>query len=461
MLQKTTVPFGAVNVRMPSSGMRFSSSSVGRVVVAERSPRPGVGVASSGRASGDVLERPRACVDVHEVEERLQEVLVVEVTVPALRGDPVGVRGLRHRVPEVDVLELRPQAEVRVRDVEHAVGRAGREPGVVEPELDAVALEPNDELLPGSNTEGLAVTRQRGLGVGDEARGLFLDRAPRVWIRDQLGERDDAIALDGELGDDALLHVVERRPRVGEVAAARPIRENPVVKRVRRTHAPLFERRRDVVDPRSETCLRPVHGGLTLPHVLEPAPREPVRAFVLYRDSPLRREALRAPAGDPSRYSLYGLDELARAGFELHHDLEPQFEPGTRANAAARVLDRTVRLGGGYSGDFARVLASLSELNRSAVVYSTVDTVGIPLALLGRLGRVKPPVVYAAIGLPERLEQLRGPAARRLFAGAFRRLHTIVAYGWGQVEELRALARLHGPRIEFVVFGVDPEQLLT
>ena len=191
--------------------------------------------------------------------------------------------------------------------------------------------------------------------------------------------------------------------------------------------------------------------------MLEPAPREPVRAFVLYRDSPLRREALRAPAGDPSRYSLYGLDELARAGFELHHDLEPQFEPGTRANAAARVLDRTVRLGGGYSGDFARVLASLSELNRSAVVYSTVDTVGIPLALLGRLGRVKPPVVYAAIGLPERLEQLRGPAARRLFAGAFRRLHTIVAYGWGEVEELRAWLGSDGPRIEFVAFGVDTE----
>ena len=69
-------------------------------------------------------------------------------------------------------------------------------------------------------------------------------------------------------------------------------------------------------------------------------------------------------------------------------------------------------LGGGYSGDFARVLASLEALNRADVVFSTVDTVGIPLALLGRLGRVKPPVVYAAIGLPERLEQLRGAGRR-------------------------------------------------
>ena len=200
-----------------------------------------------------------------------------------------------------------------------------------------------------------------------------------------------------------------------------------------------------------------MHGGLTLPHVPEPGPREPVRAFVLYRDSPLRREALRAPAGDPSRYSLYGLDELAHSGFELRHDLEPEFEPGARTRAAASVLDRAVRLGGGYSGDFARVLASLGELNRSDVVYSTVDTVGIPLALLGRLGRVKPPVVYAAIGLPERLGQLRGPAAPRLFVEVFRRLHTIVAYGWGEVEELRAWVGSDGPRVEFVAFGVDTE----
>ena len=179
--------------------------------------------------------------------------------------------------------------------------------------------------------------------------------------------------------------------------------------------------------------------------------------FVLYRDSALRREALRAPVGDPSRYSLYGLDELVRAGLEVRHDLEPEFEPGRRARVVAGVLDRGVRLGGGYSGDFPRVVSSLRELNRADVVFSTVDTVGIPLALLGRLGRVRPPVVYAAIGLPERLEQLRGPAARRLFAEAFRRLHTIAAYGWGEVDELRAWLGDGGPRVEFVPFGVDTD----
>ena len=189
----------------------------------------------------------------------------------------------------------------------------------------------------------------------------------------------------------------------------------------------------------------------------EPSPREAVRAFVLYRDSPLRREALRAPAGDPSRYSLYGLDELARSGFELRHDLEPEFEPGARTRAAASVLDRAVRLGGGYSGDFARVLASLGELNRSDVVYSTVDTVGIPLALLGRLGRVKAPVVYAAIGLPERLIRLRSERMRRLYARALASSAAVLAYSEREATELRAYMASYGEstRVEFVPFGVD------
>jgi glycosyltransferase involved in cell wall biosynthesis len=191
--------------------------------------------------------------------------------------------------------------------------------------------------------------------------------------------------------------------------------------------------------------------------VSEGSPRTLPSAFVLFRDSVLRREALRAPVGDPSRYSLYGLDELVRAGLDVRHDLEPQFEPRRRERQAARLLDRLVRLGGGYSGDFDHVLASRSALNRADVVFSTVDTVGIPLALLGRFGRVKPPVVYAAIGLPERLRQLHGPAAKRLFSQAFQRLHTVVAYGWGEVDELRGWLGNSGPSVEFVAFGVDTE----
>ncbi|MBM2821659.1 MAG: hypothetical protein HW413_405 [Thermoleophilia bacterium] len=178
--------------------------------------------------------------------------------------------------------------------------------------------------------------------------------------------------------------------------------------------------------------------------------------FVLYRHSQLRRDALAAPAGAGARYSLYGLDELSAAGFPVAHNLEPGARPGTAARAAGGVLDRVVRGLGGYSGDFATVLACRRRLNDADVVFSTVDTVGIPLALLARRGGIRTPIVYAAIGLPERLTQLRTARARRVFLDAYRRLHTIVAYGRGEVDALREWLGEGGPQVSFVPFGVDP-----
>ena len=63
-----------------------------------------------------------------------------------------------------------------------------------------------------------------------------------------------------------------------------------------------------------------------------------------------------------------------------------------------------------------RLVGSLRVVNRADVVLSTVDTVGIPLMLLGRSRRVRPPLVYTAIGLPERLAQFRTERMRRLYA---------------------------------------------
>jgi glycosyltransferase involved in cell wall biosynthesis len=178
--------------------------------------------------------------------------------------------------------------------------------------------------------------------------------------------------------------------------------------------------------------------------------------FVLYRDSALRRDALASPPGSPERYSLYGLDELAASGLDVRHNLEPAFAPGAGARAAGAGLDRAVRLLGGYSGDFRGVLAARRALNAADAVFSTVDTVGIPLTLLARAGLVRTPVVYAAIGLPERIERL-GPRTARSYASAYRRLHAIVAYGWSEVEALREWLGEGGPPVEFVPFGVDTE----
>jgi glycosyltransferase involved in cell wall biosynthesis len=88
------------------------------------------------------------------------------------------------------------------------------------------------------------------------------------------------------------------------------------------------------------------------------------------------------------------------------------------------------------------------------VVLSTVDTVGIPLVLLRRFGIVRTPIVYVAIGLPERLVQLR--RLHGLYRRALHDTRAIVSYAESEAEWLRD--RLGpGANVVFVPFGVDTE----
>lgn len=179
--------------------------------------------------------------------------------------------------------------------------------------------------------------------------------------------------------------------------------------------------------------------------------------FYAYRDSPQRRRALAAPLGSPERYLLFGLDQLLEHGWTARHDLERAGEPPGWARAGGAMLKSALERAGGYGGDFATVLASLREADRASVVLSTVDTVGIPLMLLNRAGRVRPPLVYIAIGLPERLERLRSERMRRLYARALASSAAVIAYSEHEAAELGAYMASHGEstRLEFVPFGVD------
>ena len=147
---------------------------------------------------------------------------------------------------------------------------------------------------------------------------------------------------------------------------------------------------------------------------------EPVTAvFFTFRDSPQRRRALAARAGScrAVRALRPGSARRARASPSVTTWSGRALRRGGPALAGDAVkwgLERA----GGYGGDFATVLASLRRANRADVVFSTVDTVGIPLMLLARAGRLRPPLVYVAIGLPERLAQLRSERMRRLYASA-------------------------------------------
>jgi glycosyltransferase involved in cell wall biosynthesis len=184
-------------------------------------------------------------------------------------------------------------------------------------------------------------------------------------------------------------------------------------------------------------------------------------AFVMFRDSPARRRALASAPGSAERYVLFGLDELRERGWAARHNLERAGAPPGWARVGGRALKRVLEAAGGYGGDFATVLASLRRANRAEVVLSTVDTVGIPLILLGRARRVRPPIVYVAIGLPERLATLRRRRIRRLYASALASCAAVIAYSEKEAEDIRKWVRGQGheARVEFVPFGVDTGSL--
>lgn len=179
-----------------------------------------------------------------------------------------------------------------------------------------------------------------------------------------------------------------------------------------------------------------------------------LKVFYAYRDAPERRAALAAPPGAPERYRLFGLDELEAHGAQIRHNLERP-RPPLWARLASRALNRILYGVGGYGGDFASILGSLRAVNDADVVFSTVDTVGIPLVLLKRARLVRTPVVYTAIGLPERLVQLRGRRMARLYRSALNGCRSLVSYAESEAAQLRDWLGNGGPPVVFVPFGVD------
>jgi glycosyltransferase involved in cell wall biosynthesis len=168
--------------------------------------------------------------------------------------------------------------------------------------------------------------------------------------------------------------------------------------------------------------------------------------FFAFRDAPERRAALRKP-GSLDRYRLFGLDEIAAHGARVRHNLE-RGGPPAWARLAGQIANGRVALG----GDFAAVLPSLRRMGAADVVFSTVDTVGIPLLLLRRARLLRVPLVYASIGLPERLERLGDDRGfRRTLQGA----HTLITYSTIEAERLRGWIGGESPLVVFIPFGVD------
>jgi glycosyltransferase involved in cell wall biosynthesis len=180
----------------------------------------------------------------------------------------------------------------------------------------------------------------------------------------------------------------------------------------------------------------------------------PLSVFYAFRDAPERRAALTAGPGSPEHYRLFGLDDIAHRGAHVTHNLEGGAPPAWARTTGAAV-NRVLYGVGGYGGDFASILQSLRRANQADVIFSTVDTVGLPLALLGHAKVVRPPLVYTAIGLPERLVQLRGARVQRLYRSALREARAIISYAPSEVAQVREWLGPDAPPVRFIPFGVD------
>ena len=132
--------------------------------------------------------------------------------------------------------------------------------------------------------------------------------------------------------------------------------------------------------------------------------------------------------------------------------------PAPWARIAGAAVKRGLERAGGYGGDFATVLASLRRANRADVIFSTVDTVGIPLMLIDRArAGAAAASSTSRSGFRSASHGCGRSACERLYARALGRRRLSLAYSEHEVEELRRWLAAYGAvtRVEFVPFGVD------
>jgi glycosyltransferase involved in cell wall biosynthesis len=177
--------------------------------------------------------------------------------------------------------------------------------------------------------------------------------------------------------------------------------------------------------------------------------------YFLFRDSPFRQTALHASPDHPARYSLYGMDVLAERGWHTGHNLDLARRQGRICHWSGFLMDRTLCILGGSSGDFASILASLHAIRSSGLVVSTVDSLGVPLLWLRRLGMFFTPIVYVSIGFPERLQKM-SPFWQGVYKRLLRQASAVVAYGFEEADILRQyMETARRDRVHFVPFGVN------
>ena len=185
--------------------------------------------------------------------------------------------------------------------------------------------------------------------------------------------------------------------------------------------------------------------------------------FYLFRDTPERRETLRrlqaGAAGGLAAGQLFGFDALRANGVAVDCNLRLPRISSVRETVAGWIEKAYAPRTGIGLGDVCSVRAHLWQMNRARVVVATTDNTGLPAARLKARGRLRAPLVYVSVGLPERIEAAAAisPARAARYRKRLACVDRFVAYGHAEAEWLRRW--LGAPdKVRFVPFGVDPAQ---
>lgn len=184
----------------------------------------------------------------------------------------------------------------------------------------------------------------------------------------------------------------------------------------------------------------------------------PVRVLFVFRRQ--RRERLqRYVEGHGPDEMLYGLNHLDPRRFQVDY-IEGDDAWWSWTHHLCYPVEWLIarRLGMGFALHIA--LENLTKLRQAHVIISTVDTCGLPIAMLKGWGRLETPLVYISQGLSDRLSQFPPSSLNtRLFLYLYRRFllaaERILVLGEGAVEPLTQALHQEPGQVFCLPFGID------
>jgi len=163
-----------------------------------------------------------------------------------------------------------------------------------------------------------------------------------------------------------------------------------------------------------------------------------------------------------SGYSLMGYDDLLSRGLMLKSNMSvpSQGKVGRILNA---IINKMSFFFFGDGGDYISILSCLFDINRSKVVVTTSDRLGVPVAILRYLGLIKADHLYVSIGLPTHFERLEGSNIRKnRYISVLKMINKVICFS--NPEKIIIKAMVPGLKVEFIQYFVDssvitPKQL--